>query len=156
MALLREFRIQAVADIRRFPGSRKFPHFHREALREATAAEGIGYHWIEALGGRREGREGGDSPNQGLDSPGFRQYADHMGTDPFRREVDALIEIARARATVLLCAEKLFSRCHRRLLCDYLLARGIATAHIVEPGRLVPHELSGGARVIPEGGVIYP
>src|SRR5271169_4829789 len=78
VALLKGFEIQAVADIRSLPGSRKFPHFDRENLETILPLNGIKYLWLPKLGGLRRTRKGFDSPNMGLTSPGFRSYADYM------------------------------------------------------------------------------
>ena len=84
LALLAQHQIVALADIRRFPGSRKHPHFNQEQLAAALKDSGVEYHWFEALGGRR-GKQTDDSPNLGLRNEGFRNYADYMPTDEFRR-----------------------------------------------------------------------
>ena len=88
LSLLREFQIETVVDIRRYPSSHKFPHFNRETLRKLLSAQGIGYVWLELLGGRRHTGKSQDSPNIGLESPGFRNYADYMATDEFNKAVD--------------------------------------------------------------------
>lgn len=156
LSLLREFEVGAVADVRRFPSSRKFPHFNRESLGRRLAEEGIRYAWLEGLGGRRHGGSGEDSPNCGLRSPGFRNYADHMMSEPFRRAVEELLRLAQAVPTAVTCAERLYWKCHRRLLSDHLTARGAEVNHIIEPGRLRRHRLTPGAVITEEGNVIYP
>lgn len=157
LALLREFEVRAVADIRRYPSSRKFPHFNRETLRKLLSAQGIGYVWLEALGGRRHQAKGDDSPNTGLESPGFRNYADYMATDKFNKAVDELLTTAAASRTAIMCAEKFYWKCHRRLLSDYLFGKGVEVVHIVEPGRTCAHKLTPGA-VVAHGSaaVTYP
>lgn len=87
VSLLKEFGIDLVVDIRRYPSSRKFPHFNRPALCESLAVVGIDYLWLEALGGRRSGVKNETPANIGLTSPGFRNYADYMATDQFRSTV---------------------------------------------------------------------
>jgi len=157
LSLLKKFEIGAVADIRRYPSSRKFPHFNRETLRKLLSAQGIGYVWLESLGGRRHQSEGDDSPNTGLESPGFRNYADYMATDEFNKAVDELVTTAAASRTAIMCAEKFYWKCHRRLLSDYLFSKGVEVIHIVEPARTCAHKLTPGA-VIAHGGaaVTYP
>ena len=155
LALLKEFRIVALVDIRRFPSSRKFPHFNRGSLQEELAGNQIGYSWIESLGGRRHSASGNVSPNEGLENIGFRSYADHMLTEEFRLGIEELLGIARCQQTAVMCAEKLFWSCHRRLLSDYLYAQGVVVQNILEPGKLQEHRFTPDARV--EGkNVIYP
>src|SRR5262249_34986703 len=113
LALLARHGIEALADIRRFPGSRKFPQFNQGDLASALQKAGIEYHWLEALGGRRgKRRDGSPSVNLGLHNAGFRNYADYLPTPEFQEGVARLLEIARRRRTALMCAEGLFWRCH--------------------------------------------
>jgi len=156
IALLKAHRIEALADIRRVPGSRKFPHFSREPLARALEAEGLSYRWFEALGGRRRGQPMAESPNSGLRNAGFRAYADYMRTPPFRSAVAELLALAEAQKTAVMCAEKLFWRCHRRLLSDYLVAHGVRVEHILERDGLRSHDLSGGIHIHSDGTVSYP
>ncbi len=156
LGLLCLHRIEALADIRRFPGSRKFPQFNQDDLAPALREAGIDYHWLEALGGRRgKRRDGPPSANLGLRNAGFRNYADHMVTREFQEGVARLLEVARAKRTCLMCAEGLFWRCHRRLVSDFLTAQGITVQHIMPNGELRPHELTPGA-MIDGGKVTYP
>ena len=154
--LLEEFQIRIIADVRRFPSSRKFPHFNRDTLRELLVAQGIQYVWFEALGGLRHTGANEKSPNVGLKSPAFRNYADHMMTEEFQGAVQALFSIAERERTAIMCAEKFFWKCHRRLLSDFLIAQGVAVEHILEPGNLRSHKLTSGAIVTEEGRVLYP
>jgi uncharacterized protein (DUF488 family) len=156
LSLLKEFEIRVVADIRRYPGSRKFPHFNQEIMRGLLEAEGIEYVWFEGLGGRRGAEKNSKSPNTALRSTAFRNYADYMGTNEFRESVRELMSRAGTSRTAIMCAEKLFWRCHRRLLSDYLVAQGVEVKHIVEAGKLQPHSLSSGAVIIADREVIYP
>jgi uncharacterized protein (DUF488 family) len=156
ISLLEAYDIRIIADIRSFPGSRKFPHFNRENLEQTLPAHGVEYLWIPKLGGRRHIRKGFDSPNTGLTSPGFRAYADYMGTEEFRDGVNELLSAARRSRIAYMCAEALYWRCHRRLLSDYLTAHGIEVLHIMGPKNLVAHKLSKEAAVTVEGEVIYP
>ncbi len=154
-SLLKEFEIRLVADIRHYPSSRKFPHFNGSALREQLAAENIDYLWLEALGGRRHTPASERSLNAGLRSPGFRSYADYMATEQFRNGVRELLSAAARARTAFMCAEKLYWKCHRRLLSDYLTAQGVQVVHIIEPGKSLQHTLTPNA-VVTESGVIYP
>ena len=156
LLLLGEFKIAILVDIRRFPGSRKFPHFNRQSLEQTLPAAGIEYIWLEDLGGRRSGINIDKSLNAGLKSPGFHYYADYMQTEQFHLAVNKLLSIAVEKPTAIMCAEKLFWKCHRRLLSDYLMAQGVCVEHIIESGRLQPHKLSDNAVIIEGSRVIYP
>jgi uncharacterized protein (DUF488 family) len=156
LSLLHDFKIEVLVDIRRFPGSRRFPHFNRQSLEQSLPAAGIEYVWLEDLGGRRSGPNLSGSLNPGLTHHAFRHYADYMQTGPFRLAVEKLISIASQKTAAIMCAEKLFWKCHRRLLSDYLVAHGVLVEHIMDSGSLKPHKLSAGAVVTPEVSVIYP
>jgi uncharacterized protein (DUF488 family) len=156
LSLLAQHRIDALADIRRFPGLRKFPQFNQDDLASALRQAGIEYHWLESLGGRRgKQRDGSSTANLGLHNAGFRNYADYMLTPEFREGAEKLLEIARRKRTALMCAESLFWRCHRRLVSDYLVANGETIQHIMPTGELRAHALTTGA-VIEGGRVTYP
>lgn len=154
LSLLGQHGIEALADIRRFPGSRKHPHFSRENLASELKKAGIEYHWLEALGGRR-GKSLDDSPNLGLHNESFRNYADYMMTEAFQESIEKLREIARRKTTAIMCAEGLFWQCHRRLVSDFLLAIGVTVQHILPSGELRTHTLTEGA-VVESGKVTYP
>jgi uncharacterized protein (DUF488 family) len=155
VSLLKEHEIRLLADIRHYPSSRKFPHFNRQTLSELLAAQDIDYLWFESLGGRRHTGKDTESVNTGLRSIAFRSYADYMATDEFRRGVDELLIAATKSLTTVMCAEKLYWRCHRRLLSDYLVSRGIGVIHIIEPGRTSIHKLAPYA-IVTESSIIYP
>ena len=155
ISLLKEHDIGLVADIRRYPSSRKFPHFNHPALSERLATEGIDYLWLEALGGRRHSNKKEKPPNIGLISPGFRNDADYMTTDEFRTAVHELLSIATQSRTTLMCAEKLYWKCHRRIVSDYLVSQNVEVIHILGPGESSIHKLSTSA-IATETGVTYP
>jgi AbrB family looped-hinge helix DNA binding protein len=140
--LLARHDIKALVDIRRFPGSRKFPQFNQENLASDLKKAGIDYHWLEALGGRRGKRKDGTSTvNLGLRNASFRNYADYMLTPEFQEGVARMLEVAKGRRTALMCAEGLFWRCHRRLVSDFLVANRETVQHIMPSGELRPHTL---------------
>jgi len=144
-----------VVDIRRFPSSARFPHFVRERLAEGLREAGIEYVWLgKELGGlRKKGNQ--HSPHRALRSPGFRNYADHMGTSEFREGVGKLLELAGHTRVALMCSERLWWRCHRSLVSDFLTAcSGVEVIHIVEEGKTEPHRLHRAARLA-EGRLIY-
>jgi len=146
VALLQEYGIESLADVRRFPGSRRHPQFEREALRRLLAAEGIGYDHFPALGGRREPRP--DSRNTGWREAAFRGYADYMETESFRNGLAQLIDAAARRRTAIMCAEARWRSCHRGLIADALRIRGLEVAHIVDAQRTELHPYTAAARVI--------
>ena len=144
-ALLTSAGVQQVVDVRTAPGSRRFPHFSRDAMSAWLGEAGLGYRWEPELGGWR--RPGADSPNRSLRHTGFRGYADHMLTGPFWAALDRLLEDAAAAPTAALCAESLWWRCHRRLLADAaVLVRGVEVAHLLHDGRVEPHRVTEGVR----------
>lgn len=154
LALLAQHQIAALVDIRRFPGSRKHPHFNRGNLAAALRGAGVAYHWLEALGGRRQ-RQRDESPNLGLHNQGFRNYADYMLGDEFQIGVEKLVEVAGEERTAIMCAEGLFWQCHRRLVSDFLVAKGVTVQHILPTGDVQSHTLTAGA-VIESGRLTYP
>jgi uncharacterized protein (DUF488 family) len=154
LALLAQHEVEALADIRRFPGSRKHPHFNRDNLAASLPKSGVEYYWLEDLGGRRH-KQRDESPNLGLENKSFRNYADYMLTDEFRDGVKKPLELARNKRTAIMCAEGLFWQCHRRLVSDFLIANGATVQHIKPSGDLQPHKLTRGA-VIESRQVTYP
>lgn len=104
--LLQLHGIEAIADVRRFPGSRRLPQFGGEALRGALSEKGIGYAWLEELGGRRRPLK--DSPNLAWRNSSFRGYADHLQSAEFDRGLHCLLEMAARQRTAMMCAEVLW------------------------------------------------
>lgn len=151
VALLKENGVSRLADIRRFPGSRRYPHFSREALGESLPENGITYEHFEDLGGRRKPRP--DSSNMALRNEQFRAYADYMATPEFHRAVDRLLDSD--ETTAYMCAEAVPWRCHRNLLSDELVRRGLDVVHIIGPHSLQTHTLAEYA-VIEGDHVGYP
>ena len=145
VALLRENRVAAIADVRRFPGSRRRPEYGRDALATTLATEGLGYRWLAALGGRRRARP--DSPNTAWRNAAFRGYADHMASAEFRDGYRELVAYCTRQTTALMCAEALWWRCHRALIADALVADGIAVVHILGVGKTASHTLRPPARL---------
>jgi uncharacterized protein (DUF488 family) len=143
--LLRAHDVGGIADVRRFPASRRHPHFSREALEMSLAADSVAYRHLPELGGRRTARP--DSVNTGWQVAAFRAYADYMATDDFARGLDALLDFAGDRRVAVMCAEAQWWRCHRRLIADALVAGGIEVHHLMSPTKIQPHELTSFARV---------
>jgi uncharacterized protein (DUF488 family) len=146
LELLRANGIEALADVRHYPGSRRLPHFNRDALAEALPAAGIEYRHLVRLGGRRKPVP--DSPNTAWRSEQFRGYADYMATDEFREGMDELLELAAARPTAMMCAEAVWWRCHRSLVSDWLKVRDHEVLHIVGPRKVEPHPYTSAASIV--------
>jgi uncharacterized protein (DUF488 family) len=155
--LLESAGVKALADVRRFPASRRHPQHNRGELERGLASLGIGYEWLgEELGGRRSQMVPPEqSPNRAWQVAAFRNYADAMATPAFLAAVERFEALARRVPTAFLCAEKLWWQCHRRLLADLMLARGWRVVHLLEPGESHDHRLSEWARV-EDGMVRYP
>ncbi|HEX6087678.1 MAG TPA: DUF488 domain-containing protein [Thermoanaerobaculia bacterium] len=149
--LLREHEVARLADIRRYPGSRRHPHFAGESLAHSLPRAGILYEHFADLGGRRSPQK--SSPNGAWESDQFRGYADHMGTEAFRNAIDRLLDSE--TPTAIMCAEAVPWRCHRNLTSDELVRRGLEVIHIIGPGSAKPHELNPMAR-LERDRVIYP
>jgi uncharacterized protein (DUF488 family) len=152
--LLRGAGVELIADVRRYPGSRRQPHFERHALAGVLLEAGIHYRWLgESLGGRRKPLP--DSANGAWESDQFRGYADHMASDEFAAGLAELEELARDQRVAVMCAEAWWVRCHRRLIADALVARGRRVLHLGARGELREHELTEFA-VVEHGRVSYP
>lgn len=146
VAMLTAHRVETLADVRRFPASRRHPQFNREALAGMLASHGIAYLHFPELGGRREPKP--DSPNTAWREAGFRGYADYMETAEFNQGIARLLEAAQSRATAIMCAEKSWRVCHRGLIADHLKASGIEVIHILEATDTEPHSWTAAARMI--------
>ena len=146
LALLQAHGVQAVADVRRFPGSRKHPQFGQEALATQLAASGIAYHLLSELGGRRRTTVATLS-NDAWRNPSFRAYADYMQTPEFTSGLEHLLALAAERPLALMCSEAVPWRCHRSLIADALLVRGVTVCDIFSLTRSTPHKLTPFARV---------
>lgn len=155
IALLKEHQLESLVDIRAFPSSARNPQFNRQNLGQRLSEEGLIYHWLgKELGGYRK-KTGPNSSHIALVSPGFRDYADHMASEDFLRGVLELEVLAAQKRLAVMCAEKLWWRCHRSLLSDYLVAcRGVEVLHIVGQGAVERHRLHRAARIA-EGRLIY-
>jgi len=153
IAALRAHSIATLADIRSFPMSRRLPHFNRELLEKTLPEAGIRYVWMKELGGRRKAIRD-DSPNIALRNASFRNYADYMLTAEFQNAAAELIRLGEQSPTAYMCAERVYFRCHRMLVSDWLTAHGHEVLHIDSTGPVKPHKLLSEARVI-NGELIY-
>lgn len=153
LGLLAGHGIEAIADVRRFPGSRRYPWFASETMADALPAAGVAYLWLPQLGGRRRMQPG--SRNDGWHNAAFQGYADHTASAEFSEGLARLLAFAAQRPTALLCAEAVWWRCHRRLIADLLLHLGVEVLHIIDDKPAQPHPLHPDAR--PAGDrLIYP
>jgi uncharacterized protein (DUF488 family) len=153
LSLLRAHRVTGIADVRTIPRSRRHPHFSSDALAATLAAAEIGYRHIPGLGGLRKPRP--DSPNGAWRVGGFRGYADHMQTPEFAGALEELLEFSAERRVAVMCAESKWWQCHRQLVADALVARGIEVRHILSAADPDRHQLTPFARVSGST-VLYP
>lgn len=148
LGLLRAFGIDCLADVRNFPGSRRFPWFNKEALERALPEAGLAYVHFKDLGGRRKPVPG--SHNTAWRVEAFRGYADYMETQPFQTALKELEARASRQNTAYMCSEAVWWSCHRALLSDALKVRGWTVCHIMSADKVVEHPYTAPARV--EGG----
>ena len=144
--VLGHYRIEAVADVRRFPGSKRQPSYGQQSLRASLARRGIEYAWLPALGGRRRPRA--DSPNTAWRNASFRGYADHMASAEFAGGMDELLVLATELRTAMMCAEALWWRCHRALISDALCVAGFEVQHILDERHCGVHPFTSAARTV--------
>jgi uncharacterized protein (DUF488 family) len=152
VGVLRAYDIELVADVRRFPASRRLPQFAAAALEQELAAVNIGYCSLTSLGGRR--RPTKDSPNDGWRVAAFRGYADHLATEEFADGLMELLMLANGLRTAVVCAEVLWWRCHRRLIADVLVSLGVRVMHIRDQSKVEKHRLVAPARLV-RGALTY-
>ncbi|MGH2987973.1 MAG: DUF488 family protein [Solirubrobacterales bacterium] len=156
IALLRGAGVTAVADVRRYPGSRRNPQFGAAALERSLSDAGIALHAFgDQLGGRRRSAGRGADRNAAWRNSSFRAYADHMASAEFAAGIGRLEALAGERRTAVMCAEADWRRCHRQILADVLLAHGWRALHLLADGRREQHRLSPHA-VVDAGRVSYP
>jgi uncharacterized protein (DUF488 family) len=145
ITLLKKHSISKVADIRTIPRSKHVPQFNQDTLSQSLRAASIGYIHMETLGGLRKPKK--DSPNKAWRNPSFRGFADYMQTQDFEKGLEQLVQLAQRDHVVILCAEALPWRCHRSLIADALLTRGISVQHIMPTGMLQTHALTPWAKI---------
>jgi len=144
--LLFSFEIKILADIRRLPGSRKYPQFDQDALKKSLEENGIEYVYIEDLGGRR--KVSPDSKNTAWRNKSFQGYADYMETKSFENGIKDLEKLALKKNTAMMCSEAVWWRCHRSIVSDYLKAKGWEVLHIMALGKATEHPYTAPAKVI--------
>ncbi len=143
--LLEAHDVERVVDIRTVPRSRRNPQFNRDSLPERLRAAGIRYVHLRKLGGLRATRP--DSRNLGWENASFRGFADYMQTEEFARGLERLLKLAREKRSAIMCAEAVPWRCHRSLVADALLVRGVNVEHVMSGKTARPHTLTGFAQV---------
>ena len=164
ISLLKENEINLLADVRAWPGSKRYPQFNKDALAESLRAHGLRYEHFPELGGKRKSKP--DSRNTAWRNTSFRGYADYMETQQFRTGVERLLAFARSDGlgsrrnerdgweavtpcrTAIMCAEAVWWRCHRCLIADYLKARGLEVLHVLGANKVEPHPYTSAARIV--------
>jgi uncharacterized protein (DUF488 family) len=164
ISLLGENEIKLLADVRAWPGSKRYPQFNKDALTESLNAHGIRYEHFPELGGKRKSKP--DSRNTAWRNASFRGYADYMATEQFQKGIERLLALSRSDglgsrrkhsdgweavtpcATAIMCAEAVWWRCHRSLIADYLKSRGMEVTHILGANKIEPHPYTSAARIV--------
>ena len=173
VSLLKENEIKVLADVRAWPGSRRYPQFNKDSLAESLKAHGIRYEHFPELGGKRKTKS--DSRNTGWRNASFRGYADYMETEQFQKGIERLLdstgtdgppqggfaaaklssaesvrrsEVVTPWRTAIMCAEAVWWRCHRSLIADYLKVRGVEVLHILGANKVEPHPYTPPARIV--------
>ena len=154
--LLAESRIECIVDVRRLPGSRRYPQYNADALASSLASQAIDYWHLQELCGRRSKAElDGVMPDTFWRNASFGRYAAYARSPAFAEGVEALLNRALEQRCALMCSEAVWWRCHRRIIADHLLARGVPVFHIMAHGNIVAAELTRGA-ILDKGRVFYP
>jgi len=155
--LLRVAGVGLVVDIRTVPKSRTNPQYNEDTLPGSLAAFQVGYERIAELGGLRGKSRSVPADTNGFwDNQSFHNYADYAMSDGFRLGLDRLVALGRERRCAMMCSEAVWWRCHRRIVADYLIARGEDVFHLMGQDRVEPAHLTEGARILPSGLVEYP
>ena len=152
IGVLEAFDIELVVDVRRFPGSRRLPHFSAESLEKSLAGAGVFYRWIPELGGRR--RPDSTAGASAWRNAAFAAYADHTATEEFSDGLNELLMLSEGLKTAVMCAEILWWRCHRRIISDVLVSLGEFVIHIRDESHFDVHQLAGPARIV-DGTLVY-
>jgi len=150
--IVKSFQIEVVADIRSYPGSKRYPHFNKEALEVSLPENNLKYIHLRELGGRRKAKP--DSINTGWRHVAFRGYADYMETNAFKNGIIELEDIAGKERTAYMCSEAVWWRCHRSLVSDYLKVNGWTVMHIMGLGKSEEHPYTSPARIV-NGHLVY-
>jgi uncharacterized protein (DUF488 family) len=147
ISLLKENETKLLVDVRAFPGSKRYPQFNKDTLKESLTAHGIRYEHFAELGGKRKSKP--DSRNTAWRNASFRGYADYMETEQFQKGIERLLDVAaEAGPAAIVCAEAVWWRCHRSLIADYLKARGVEVLHVLGANKVEPHPYTSAARIV--------
>ena len=152
ISLLHSFNIALLADIRSYPGSKRYPHFNKTSLEASLREAGIQYVHFPGLGGRRKPRP--DSTNTAWRHAAFKGYADYMETDEFKQAIEELEQVAQIQPTAYMCSEAVWWRCHRSLVSDYLKIRGWKVIHIMDVEKSQEHPYTSSAHPV-QGKLFY-
>lgn len=144
--ILHQHKIEVLADVRHFPGSRRFPHFNKPELNKALADERVRYEHFVDLGGRRAAKP--DSHNLAWRNESFRGYADYMETPPFGAAIQRLVELTSTGRTAIMCSEAVWWRCHRSLIADFLKVDGWQVLHIMDAAKTQEHPYTSAAAIV--------
>lgn len=150
--MLQAFDIRVLADVRSYPGSKRYPHFNKENLKTSLPKASIEYIHLLQLGGRRKPNP--DSENTAWRNKAFHGYADYMETESFKEGIKELISYASERRTAYMCSEAVWWRCHRSLISDYLKAAGWKVIHIMDKDKSQEHPYMAPAKVV-QGRLFY-
>jgi len=146
LQLLHENNIALLADVRSFPGSRKYPQYNRESLAQSLPEAGIAYKHYPGLGGRRKAHK--DSVHTIWHNLSFRGFADYMDTPQFKESAAGLMQAAREQPTCIMCSEAVWWRCHRSMIADYFKSKSWKVLHILSAGSVTEHPYSSAARIV--------
>ncbi len=144
--LLKNFNIKLLADIRSYPGSKRFPHFNKEALQQTLTQHGIAFQHFPELGGRRKTSK--NSKNTAWKNDAFRGYADYMETEDFKKGIHELEKAAAVQTSAYMCSEAVWWRCHRSLVSDYLKSKGWKVMHIMGENKSDEHPYTAPAKIV--------
>lgn len=157
LKLLREAEVERVLDIQKIPMSRANPQFDKDALSIALSEAQISYEHLSALGGLRGSAKTFPTTMNGMwTNESFHNYADYALTASFQEGLQHLLEEGHEQRSAIMCSEAVWWRCHRRIVADYLIARGETVFHIIGPNRIEPARMTAGAVVEPVCIVTYP
>ena len=145
IGMLKSFKIEQLIDVRRFPGSRKYPHFNKENLEVSIPENNIEYIHLENLGGRRKASQ--DSLNSVWNHPSFRGYADYMETSEFKKAFKILENLASKKRSAIMCSEAVWWRCHRSMISDQLKANDWKVMHIMGQNQEQEHPYTKPAKI---------
>lgn len=157
LGLLHGSRVEQIVDVRKLPGSKRYPQFDQDALASSLEAAGIRYRRADGLTGRRPvSRDVPFEVNSWWENRSFHNYADHALSDEFKQALTELLEQGSAQRAAVMCSEAVWWRCHRRIIADHLLAHGEQVQHILGVDHVDPAQLSRGAVVGSASIVTYP